>query len=51
MGLGTLGFTGLWLTRNAGMEKKMESTIMGYIGTTISIHSCIPSQPTASLGV
>ena len=26
----------------------METTIMGYIGTTISIHSYVPSSPKAS---
>ena len=31
--------TFLWLAGNEGMEKKMETTIMGYIGTTIRIHS------------
>ena len=39
--------TGLWLAGNAGMEKKMESTIMGCIGTTTSIHSFTPSEPKA----
>ena len=34
--------TGLWLSGDEGMEKKMETTIMGYIGTTIRIHSFIP---------
>ena len=28
------------------MEKKMEATIMGYVGTTIRIHSFTPRQPT-----
>ena len=27
------------------MEKKMETTIMGYMGTTIRIHSFIPFNP------
>ena len=31
------------------MEKKMETTIMGFIGTTIGIHSFTPSYPKASL--
>ena len=31
------------------MEKNMEATIMGYIGTTIRIHSFIPSQPKVRL--
>ena len=35
--------TGLWLVGNEGMEKNMESTIMGSIGTTIRIHSFISS--------
>ena len=30
------------------MEKKMETTTMGYIGTTIRIHSFIPSPPDLS---
>ena len=30
------------------MEKKMDTTIMGYIGTIIRIHSFIPSQTKAS---
>ena len=32
-----------------GMERKMETTIMGFIGTmtTMRIHSFIPSQPKA----
>ena len=30
------------------MEKKMETIIMGYIGTTIRMHSFIPSYPKAS---
>ena len=34
---------GLWLPGNEGMEKKMEITIMGYMGTTIRIHYFIPS--------
>ena len=33
----------LWLAGNEGIEKQMETTIMGYIGTTIRIHSFIPS--------
>ena len=35
--------TGLWLAGNEGMGKKMETPTMGYIGTTIRIHSFIPS--------
>ena len=31
----TILITGLWLAGKAGMEKKMEITIMGYMGTTI----------------
>ena len=31
------------------MEEKMETTIMGYIGTTMRIHSFIPSQPKVGL--
>ena len=30
-----------------GMEKEMETSIMGYIGTTVSVHSFIPSYPKA----
>ena len=33
----------LWLAGNEGMEKNMETIIMGYIGTYIRIHSFIPS--------
>ena len=35
--------TGFWIARNEGIEKKMETTIVGSIGTTIRIHSSIPS--------
>ena len=38
-----LGCTGLWLAGNEGMEKTMAPTIMGYMRTTIRIHSSIPS--------
>ena len=31
------------------MEKEMEITIVGYIGTSTGIHSLIPSLPKASL--
>ena len=31
------------------MEKTMEATIMGYLGTTIRIHSFIPSYPKGKL--
>ena len=34
---------GLWLAGNEGMGKKMETTIMSYIGITIRIHADIPS--------
>ena len=34
--------TGLWLAGNQGLDKKMETTIMGYIGISIRIHSFIP---------
>ena len=37
--------TGFWSAGNEGMERKMQLTIMGYIGPTIRIHSFIPSQP------
>ena len=29
----------LWLAENEGMQKKTETTKMGYLGTTIRIHS------------
>ena len=32
-----------WLAGTEGMEKKMETTILGCIGTTRRIHSFIPS--------
>ena len=35
--------TGFWLAGNEGVEKNMETTIMGYLGTTTRIHSFIPS--------
>ena len=36
--------SGFWLAWNGGMENKIEtSIIMGYTGTTIRIHSFIPS--------
>ena len=41
-------FTYLWLAGNEGMEKKMETTIMGYVGTSIRIQSFIPGQPKVS---
>ena len=31
--------------------KRMETTVMGYVGTTRRIHSFIPSYPKASLSV
>ena len=34
--------TGLWLVWNEGMENRMETIIMGYIGITIRVHSFIP---------
>ena len=36
-------FSRLWLAGNEVMEKDMETTIVGYIGATIRIHSFIPS--------
>ena len=33
----------LRLAGNEGMEKKMETTIMGYVGITMRVHSFIPS--------
>ena len=35
--------THLWLAGNEGMETNMETTIMGYIGNTIRIHSFTPT--------
>ena len=35
----------LWLAGNEGMEKKMETTIMGYIGTTIWTISSLLANP------
>ena len=35
----------LWVAGNEGMDKTMETTMMGYIKTTIRIHSFIPSCP------
>ena len=37
-----IGFRVL-LAGNEGMEKKIETTIMGYLGITTKIHSFIPS--------
>ena len=37
------GITYLWLAGNEGMEKTMDTTTMGYIGTTIGIHFLMPS--------
>ena len=36
-------FPYLWLAGNEGLETKMETTIMGYIGTSIRIHCSIPN--------
>ena len=35
--------TGLWSAGNEGTERKMETNIMGFIGTLVRIHSLIPS--------
>ena len=43
------GITFLFLAGNAGMEKKMETSIMACIGTDIGIHSIIPSKPNVSV--
>ena len=32
-----------WLAGNEGMGKEMETTIQGYIGTSIAFHSVVPS--------
>ena len=37
---GLLAFGILCLAGNEGMEKNMETTIMGYIRTAVRIHSC-----------
>ena len=34
----------IWLARNGGMEKKVETTIMGYMGTTRRIPSVRSSE-------
>ena len=45
-GLGGLGLpTYLWLAGNEGMEKIMETTAMGYLGTTI-LHFSLGSSQT-----
>ena len=36
-------YSGIWVAGNGGMEKNMESTIIGSIGTTIRFHSFFPS--------
>ena len=41
-------FIGFRVQGLEGMEKKMETTIMGYIGTTVMVDSFIPSEPKAS---
>ena len=46
LGFGVLGF--LWLAGNDGMEKKVRTTIMCYIGTNLRIHSSSPSLPKVS---
>ena len=43
------GYSGLWSAGNDGMEKEMETTFLGYTGTTIRIHSFIPRKPKASI--
>ena len=35
----------LWSAGDEEMEKNMETTIIGYIGTTMRTHSFIPSCP------
>ena len=37
------GISCLWLAGNEGREKNMGTNIMGYLRTTIRIHSFIPS--------
>ena len=39
----TRGFPETWFAGSEGREKNMETTLTGYIGTTIGIHSFIPS--------
>ena len=38
-------YTYLLLAGKEGMEKTMETTMVGYIGTNIWIHSFIPTKP------
>ena len=40
---GHVGIPGLRLAVNEGLEKEMETTIMGYMGISIRIHSFTPS--------
>ena len=43
----------LWLAGNEGTQQKTETAIpiLGYIGTTIRVHSFIPSSPNQRLGM
>ena len=36
--------TYLWLAGNEGIDKKMETTIIGHLGTTVRIHPFIPCK-------
>ena len=36
--------SGLYIARSERMEKKVETTLAGFVGTTIRIHSFIPNQ-------
>ena len=40
---GFRAFTGPWFAGHEGMKKNVETTIMGYIRTTVRIQSFIPS--------
>ena len=50
MGLCRVQGLGFRVSGLEGVEKKMETTVMGYVGTTIRIHSFFPSLPKVSLG-
>ena len=43
LGRRALALAYVWLAGNDGMEKKMETSIMDYLGITMRIHSIIPS--------
>ena len=41
--LGEYNSLAVWLAGNEGVANNMETTIMGYIGTPVRIHSFTPS--------